>query len=145
MKISIGSDHGGFELKQILSKRLADSGNEVLDRGNFSPEPVDYPDIAAEVSKDVVENRADRGILICGTGIGMCNSASRFRRITTALCTNSYMAKMSRLHNNANILCLGGRVVGNELAWEISKAFLENEPIMNEKYIRRRKKVDSLP
>ena len=145
LKISIGSDHGGFELKQLLMDRIREEGHDVIDRGCESPDPVDYPDIAAEVSKDVMARTADRGILICGTGIGMSNSASRFDGIVAALCTNSYMAKMSRLHNAANVLCLGGRVVGSELAWDIVTSFLNNDPLEDERYVRRREKVRSLP
>ncbi len=144
MIISIGSDHGGFELKQELSRRLKDLDHKVFDRGCSSPESVDYPDIASLVASDIVSGKAQTGILICGTGIGMCNAASRIDGIIAALCTNSYMSKMARLHNDANILCLGGRVVGSELAWDITTSFLNNEPLMDEKYIRRRNKVDSI-
>lgn len=106
---------------------------------------MDYPDIAADVARDIVSGNAERGILVCGTGIGMSNAVSRFDGITAALCTNSYMAKMSRLHNDANVLCLGGRVIGDELAWEIVGEFIRGEPIVADKYVRRRSKVDSLP
>ncbi|MFW3146770.1 MAG: ribose 5-phosphate isomerase B [Thermoplasmatota archaeon] len=141
MKISIGSDHGGFQLKEFLKERLTGEGHEITDRGCPDPSSVDYPDIAFDVSKDVAGGFHQLGILICGTGIGMSNAASRVDGIVAALCTNAYMAEMARKHNDANILCLGGRVVGDELAWSIVLAFLDNEPLRNEKYIRRRKKV----
>ncbi len=143
MILSIGSDHGGFPLKVEICGRLREEGHEVIDEGCPSPDPVDYPEIAFSVADDVVKGRADLGILICGTGIGMSNASSRVNGIVAALCTNSFMARMSRLHNDANVLCLGGRVVGDELAWDIVKTFIENVPLTNEKYIRRRGKVSS--
>ncbi len=144
MLISIGSDHGGFELKQELVRRLNDSNHKVFDRGCSSPDPVDYPDIASLVASDIRSGKAQLGILICGTGIGMCNAVSKIDGIVSALCTNSYMARMARLHNDANILCLGGRVVGSELAADIVDSFLLNQPLMDEKYIRRREKVTKM-
>lgn len=143
MRLSLGSDHGGFPLKEEIHSRLRAEGHEVMDEGCPSPDAVDYPDIAFTVADDVVKGRADLGILFCGTGIGMSNAASRVDGIVAALCTNSFMARMSRLHNGANILCLGGRVVGDELAWDIVKTFIENVPLTDEKYIRRRGKVSS--
>jgi ribose 5-phosphate isomerase B len=142
--ISIGSDHGGFELKQELVKRLTENDHKIFDRGCSSPEAVDYPDIALLVTSDIVSGKSQMGILICGTGIGMCNAASRVDGIIAALCTNSYMARMSRLHNDANVLCLGGRVVGTELAFDIVDTFLQSQPLMDEKYLRRRAKVDRM-
>lgn len=144
MIISLGSDHGGFELRKELLVLLQSEGHEVIVRGNDDDSPVDYPDIAYRVAADVVENRSELGILICGTGIGMSNAASRVGGITAALCCNSYMARMARLHNDANILCLGGRVLGTELAWNIVTEFIENGPLMDEKYIRRREKVKAI-
>lgn len=144
MILSIGSDHGGFEMKQELKLRLVSDGHKVLDRGCISPDPVDYPDIAFLVSNDVVSGTAQLGILVCGTGIGMSNAASKVKGITAALCSNSYMSRMARLHNDANILCLGGRVIGSELAWDIINQFLGAEPLMDEKYVRRRSKVDRM-
>jgi ribose 5-phosphate isomerase B len=140
----MGSDHGGFELKQELKIRLRKEGHTVHDRGCVSPDPVDYPDIAYLVSNDIVSGKAQLGILVCGTGIGMSNAASRMEGIITALCTNSYMAKMARLHNDANMLCLGGRVIGSELAWDIVTKFISSEPLLDDKYVRRRSKVDDL-
>lgn len=144
MILTLGSDHGGFELKEDLKGRLEDIGHEVLDRGCYSTDAVDYPDIAEKVSNDIISGKAQLGILVCGTGIGMSNAAARIDGITAALCTNSYMAKMARLHNDANLLCLGGRVIGSELAWDMVQQFLSNDPLMDDKYIRRRSKVDSL-
>jgi len=144
MKISIGSDHGGFDLKQVIVQRLMEAGFEIIDRGCHDTNAVDYPDIAAVVSSDIMDGRADRGLLICGTGIGMCNAASRFDGIVAALCTNGYMARMARLHNDANILCMGGRVVGDEIAWEMTRIFLDTDTLTDDKYIRRRGRVRDL-
>ena len=144
MLLSLGSDHGGFELRKELLVLLQNEGHELIVRGNDDGSPVDYPDIAYQVSADVLEKRSELGILICGTGIGMSNAASRVDGITAALCCNSYMARMARLHNDANILCLGGRVLGTELAWDIVTEFIVNTPLMDEKYIIRRKKVKAI-
>lgn len=144
MLLSLGSDHGGFELRKELIVLLQNEGHELIVRGNDDGSPVDYPEIAYQVSADVLEKRSELGILICGTGIGMSNAASRVDGITAALCCNSYMARMARLHNDANILCLGGRVLGKELAWDIVTEFIGNMPLMDEKYIRRRKKVKAI-
>jgi ribose 5-phosphate isomerase B len=143
-RVSIGSDHGGFQLKEALRKRLRDKGHDVTDRGCPGPEAVDYPDIALSVCSDVTDGRSDIGVLICGTGIGMSNAANKVRGIVAALCTNEYMARMARQHNDANVLVLGGRVVGDELAFSIVEAFISSEPLMDERYVRRRDKVDRI-
>lgn len=141
MKISVGADHGGFHLKEVLRERLEREGHEVTDRGAFDPSSVDYPDIAFLVANDVKDGGAERGILICGTGIGMSNAASRVEGIVAALCTNEFMARMARFHNDANVLCMGARVIGDEVAWAITKEFLSHDPMTDDKYIRRRNKV----
>lgn len=139
MNIVIGSDHGGFELKEKLIPFIRSKGHTVIDRGCPDSNAVDYPNIAFETCSEITGGSADRGILICGTGIGMSNAAGKVKGIIAALCTDPYMAKMSRLHNDANVLCLGARVIGDELAKVIVEAWLENEPLMDEKYVRRRK------
>lgn len=127
MKIVIGSDHGGFELKEEIKLYLIGNRIEVEDVGIYSKETVDYPDIARKAI-EIFRNRSfDFGILLCGTGQGMAITANKHRGIRAALCTNSYLAKMARLHNNANFLCLGGRVIGIELAKEIVDTFLKTE------------------
>ena len=143
-RISIGSDHGGFELKEMLRNRLGSKGLSVTDRGCHDLKAVDYPDVAAMVCADVNGGSADAGILICGTGIGMSNAANRIEGIVAALCTNEYMARMAREHNDANVLVLGGRVVGYELAWSITESFLSSDPLPDAKYVRRREKVKAL-
>ncbi len=124
MRIAVGSDHAGFRLKERVKGYLESKGFEVLDLGTNSEESTHYPLFAKEVALAVQEGKADRGILICGTGIGMCITANKFRGIRAVLCLNEYMARMSRLHNDSNILCLGDRVVGEELALSILEVWL---------------------
>jgi ribose 5-phosphate isomerase B len=127
MKIIIGSDHGGFELKQIVVKHLTQLGHQVQDIGTHNNESVDYPEYAVQVARSVTDGRSDRGILICGSGIGMCMTANRITGARAALVSEPYAARMSRRHNDSNILCLGGRLVGDQLALEIVNAWLQEE------------------
>ena len=127
MKIAIGADHAGFYLKEKIKEFLQSKGYEVIDMGTHSTESVHYPDFAKKVALAVQRGEADRGILVCGTGIGMSITANKFKGIRAALCTNEYMARMSRRHNDANVLCLGERVLGVELALSIVEAWLEEE------------------
>ncbi len=125
MTIAIGSDHAGYTLKERIKEFLLDKGYEVIDLGASSEESTHYPLFAREVALAVQEARAERGILVCGTGIGMSITANKFRGVRAALCLNEYMARMSRLHNDANVLCLGGRVLGEDLALSIVEVWLE--------------------
>ena len=125
-KIIIGSDHGGFSLKEEIIKYLNNAGLDVEDAGCDSPESCDYPVYAGKVVRKVLDGEG-RGILICGTGLGMSYSANRTPGIRAALCVNEYMARMSRLHNNANILVLGARVVGVGLALDIVDVWLKTD------------------
>ena len=128
MKITIGSDHGAVELKEEIKKVLAEfEGVEVKDVGTFGKESVDYPDIAEKVCADVVSGAADRGIVLCGTGIGISISANKIKGIRCALCNEIYSAKMSREHNNANVLAMGGRVIGSEVAAQIVRTWMTTE------------------
>lgn len=127
MKIAIGCDHGGFDLKKVLVSYLQDEGHEVLDQGTFSEESVDYPDFSNKVCQSVRSGESDRGILICGTGIGMSIAANRYKDIRAALCHEAFTARMSREHNNANILCLGARVIGVEVALDIVRTWCITE------------------
>lgn len=127
MKIAIGSDHAGFELKQKLIEYLSNKGLEVINVGTNSSESVDYPDFAKEVGKLVVNKDVDYGILICGTGIGMSIAANKIKGVRAALCTIPEMGKLARNHNNANVLVLPGRLVGYELATWIVDAFFNAE------------------
>ena len=128
MKITIGSDHGAVELKEEVKKVLAEfEGVEVKDVGTFGKESVDYPDIAEKVCADVVSGAADRGIVLCGTGLGISIAANKIKGIRCALCGDVYSAKMSREHNNSNVLAMGGRVTGFGPAGEIVRAWMMTE------------------
>ena len=124
-RIVIGSDHGGLELKRQLCESLAERGWEVDDVGCSSTSSVDYPDFAVVVASRIARGEAPFGVLICGTGIGMCVAANRHRGVRAALCHEGYSARMARAHNDANVLCMGGRVVGSDLAREVLATFLE--------------------
>jgi ribose 5-phosphate isomerase B len=126
MKIAIGSDHRGLELKQKVIKLVTDAGNEYKDFGAYSEARVDYPNIAEAVGKAVVSGQFDRGILICGTGIGMCIAANKVKGIRAGLAVNEFMALRSRQHNDANILCLGAENDESQLA-QMVKAFLTTQ------------------
>ncbi|HBT97144.1 MAG TPA: ribose 5-phosphate isomerase B [Desulfobulbaceae bacterium] len=123
-KIAIGSDHGGFELKERLKVVLAEAGCVITDVGCPSPAAVDYPDIAQALLRILASGACQHGILICGTGIGMSIAANRDRRFRAALCHDEYTARMSREHNDANILCLGARVIGAGVAEGIVRTWL---------------------
>ena len=127
MKIAIAADHGGFELKDSMVEYIKSLGNEVVDLGTNSADSVDYPDYAKKVCEEIQKGNSDLGILICGTGIGMSLAANKFEGIRAACVSDVYSAKMSRNHNNANVLCIGARVIGDEVAKLITKTFLENE------------------
>ena len=126
-KIGIASDHAGYEMKEFLVGYLGAQGYEVLDFGTDSPESVDYPDIAEKTCEKVTSGEADKAILICGTGVGISISANKIKGIRAALCGDWYSAKYTRLHNDANVLCMGGRVIGAGLAAEIVDVFLDTE------------------
>ncbi|MFH0976083.1 MAG: ribose 5-phosphate isomerase B [Spirochaetota bacterium] len=125
-KIIVGSDHGGFELKSIILRHLRDSGLDVEDAGCHSQDSCDYPVYGKIVADKVIEAKC-RGILLCGTGIGMSIVANRIPGIRAALCHNEYTARMSRMHNDANILILGARVIGSGLAIDIVNIWLNTE------------------
>jgi ribose 5-phosphate isomerase B len=125
--IVIASDHGGFILKEAIKKFLAEQKYDVQDLGTSSPDSVDYPDFAHRLAGAMERREADMGILVCGSGIGMAMAANRHRGIRAAVCTNEYMAAVARKHNDANVLCLGERVVGVDLARAIVTAFLHND------------------
>lgn len=124
--IFLGSDHAGYELKQFLTAELQALGHTVIDKGCHSKESCDYPHFAREVCQAVLKDNAP-GILICGTGLGMSMAANRIPGIRAALCTVEIMARLARRHNNANVLCMGERIVGRELALAIALAFLDTD------------------
>ena len=127
MKIAIGADHGGYSLKEILIEDLKSSGYDLEDFGTYSTDSVDYPDFSQKVCNQVTQGQADLGILICGTGIGMSIAANKHQGIRAALCGDVYSAKLTRQHNNSNVLCLGARVIGDELAKMIVHTWLDAE------------------
>lgn len=143
MKIAIGSDHAGLALKGELVSLLKDMGADVTDMGTDTPESVDYPDFGDKVSSAVSKGEVDRGVLICGTGIGMSIVANKHRNVRAALCSEPFSARMSRLHNDANILVLGGRVVGSELAKDIARVWMET-PFEGGRHQRRLQKISSI-
>ncbi len=127
MKIALGSDHGGFHLKEHLKQYLQDEGVTVLDCGTFSEASCDYPDLAAKVCGAIGQGQAERGLLVCGTGLGMCIAANKCPGIRAAVVTDEYSAGKSREHNDANVLCLGERVVGFGLAESLTDVWLRTE------------------
>jgi ribose 5-phosphate isomerase B len=127
MKISIGSDHAGFELKQTVAAWLKGAGHEVIDNGTNSAGSVDYPDFAELVAKDVVQGKVERGILVCGSGVGVTIVANKIKGIRAANCYNEEIAIASRAHNNANVLSLGARFLNEDLSIKIVEAWLGTE------------------
>ena len=125
--IALGSDHAGFDLKEALKSSLEEKGYDVLDKGCFTTKPCDYPDFAQKVAESVSEGIASCGILVCGTGIGMSIAANKCDRIRAALCRNEYEAQMSRNHNDANVICIGARIIQKEVALRIVDKFLRSE------------------
>ena len=134
-KIIIGSDHGGFNLKNSIVKYLESNGFEVLDLGCYSPESCDYPVVAQAVANEVLSS-GEKGILICGTGIGVSIAANRFSGIRASHCTDTFTARMTRMHNDSNILCLGERITGVGLALDIVDIWL-NTPFEGGRHQKR--------
>lgn len=127
MKIAVASDHGGYELKENIKAYLESRDIQILDLGTDSEESVDYPVFGKACAEAVASGKADRGIVCCGTGIGISIAANKVKGIRCALCTDVHMAEMSRKHNNANVLALGGRTTEKDKALEITKAWLDTE------------------
>jgi ribose 5-phosphate isomerase B len=140
MKIAIGCDHAGLELKNEIIKVLSGLGIDCIDYGTNTPESVDYPDFGEKVSEAVSSGEIERGILICGTGIGMSIVANKFPGIRASLCNDLFTAQMSRRHNDANVLVIGGRIVGKDLAKEIVKTWV-NTPFDGSRHVNRLKKI----
>lgn len=125
--IAIGSDHGGFEYKNLISEHLKKKNIEVIDVGTYSKTSCDYPEIARKVTAAITENNAQKGILICGSGIGMSIVANKAKGIRAALCSETTSARLSRQHNNSNVLCMGQRLIGETMALEIVDTWLDTE------------------
>ncbi len=125
--IGIGNDHAAVELKQAICEHLRERGTEFIDYGIAAGEKIDYPDMAERVCRDVVSGKLEKAILLCGTGIGISISANKIKGIRACACSETFSAKYTRLHNDANVICMGGRVVGPGLACEIVDLFLDTE------------------
>lgn len=143
MKIAIGSDHGGFHLKEEVTRFLTEQGLEYEDFGCFSADSVDYPDIALKLAKSVAAGEHRLGILMCGTGLGVNIAANKVRGIRAAQCHDTFSARMAREHNDANILTMGGRVIGPDLAREIVRVFLATSHPAAERHDRRIAKISA--
>ncbi|MCD4653172.1 ribose 5-phosphate isomerase B [bacterium] len=143
MKIAIGCDHAGFDLKPMLVNHLRFRQIDILDMGTNSSESVDYPDIAEKVARNVVAGKADLGILICGTGLGMAISANKVSGIRAVTLSEPYSAKMARAHNNANIMTFGSRVIGRELAAMIVDVFIDTS-FEGDRHNRRVNKISNI-
>jgi ribose 5-phosphate isomerase B len=141
MRIAIGADHAGFELKEQLKQRIADAGHAVLDLGTDSTESVDYPDYSAAVGRAILAGRADRGIVVCGSGAGAAIAANKLDGIRCAQAADTYTAHQAVEHDDINVLALAARVTGVALAEEIVDAYLGAEFIADERYVRRLNKV----
>ncbi|MFN7942482.1 MAG: ribose 5-phosphate isomerase B [Thermoanaerobaculia bacterium] len=144
MRVALGADHAGFELKQRLARVLTEAGHEVVDLGTDSAASVDYPDFAAAVAHAVAGGRAERGVLVCGTGVGMAIGANRVPGVRAVAADGLYVARLARAHNDANVLALGARVVAPEHAEAILAAFFST-PFEGGRHQRRVAKLDGVP
>ena len=142
MKIVIASDHGGLRLKNELALLLTKGGHQVEDLGTHTDASCDYPDFAHAVAKKVAAKESELGILVCGTGVGMAITANRHAGVRAVVCSDTYTAKLSRSHNDANVLCIGERVVGSGLAWEIVSAWIAEPASTDERHTKRRSKIE---
>ena len=143
MKIAIGSDHAAFDVRKIVAQALRKDGHDVTEMGAPSTESYDYPDAAKAVGEAVVGGKAQQGILLCGTGIGVCISANKIHGIRAALCHDEFTTRMAREHNDANVLCLGGRVLAPEKAVELARLYLAT-PFAGGRHQRRVDKIMAL-
>jgi len=140
--IAIGSDHGGFDLKVAVMEHLKERGLECKDFGCYDLSSCDYPEFGRAVAEAVAAGECEKGIVVCTTGIGISIAANKVSGVRCALCTNAYLAKMTRLHNDANVLALGGGITGKNLAMEIVDTFLDTEFSQGENHIRRIGKIE---
>jgi len=144
MRVAIGADHAGFEFKGLIIHHLADAGHELVDVGTHSREPVDYPDYARAVAEAILSGSAERGILVCGSGVGACVAANKLAGIRAGLCHDTYSARQGVEHDDMNVLCLGARVIGPELALELVSTFLAARFSGEERHRRRLAKIEAL-
>ena len=144
MRIAVGADHAGFQLKQNIAAYLRELGHEVIDLGTTSTEPVDYPDYAEAVGKTMLEGHAERAVLICGSGVGASVSANKLPGIRGAMCHDTYSAHQGVEHDDMNVLVLGARIIGVELARELVRTFLAAKFTHEERHVRRVGKIKAL-
>lgn len=144
MRVAIGADHAGFEMKRDLAGRLAQAGHEMLDLGTHSTAAVDYPDIAEAVATAIRNGQVDRGIIVCGSGAGVSVAATKFPGVRAAVCHDGYTARQAVEHDDVNVLCLGARVIGPQLAWTLVEAFLAAAFSGEERHMRRLAKIDAI-
>jgi ribose 5-phosphate isomerase B len=144
MRIAVGSDHAGYNLKEHLASWLAESGHAVYDLGTHTGDPVDYPDYAASVAQAVLDGRADRGIIVCGSGAGASIAANKLRGIRAAVAHDSYTAHQMVEHDDVNVLCLGSRVIGEALAEDLIKTFIDATFSREDRHVRRLDKIRAL-
>lgn len=142
MKVAIASDHAGVDLRKRLVDLAKRLGHECLELDGHNRQSYEYPEASDAVCAEVLSGRADFGVLVCGTGIGVSIRANRHRWIRAAVCTSTEMARLAREHNHANVLCLGARILGDEQAFEITKVFLETDPDRSERHERRTSRLD---
>ena len=141
MRIALACDHGGFPLKARIRSVIESLGYAVVDCGTASPSPVDYPDYARKVGEALLAGRADRGILLCGSGVGICVAANKIPGIRAGVCHDGYSAHQGVEHDDMNVLCLGARIIGDELAVELVQAFLKAQFTQEDRHVRRLQKV----
>ena len=144
MKVAVACDHGGFPLKEAVLEAIQEAGHEALDLGIYAPESVDFPDYAKKAGKALQAGKANRANLMCGSGVGVCIAANKLTGCYSAICHDTYSAHQGVEHDQMNALCLGGRIVGTELAKDIVKAFLSAQPLETERHVRRFNKIKAI-
>ncbi len=144
MRVAVGFDHAGFPLKETILEAVRQAGHEPLDMGTFDTQRVDYPDYAEKVGRAIQEGRAERGIVVCGSGVGACIAANKMKGIFACLCHDTYSAHQGVEHDRMNVLCLGGRIIGPELARELVLAFLSAYFLEEDRFIRRIQKIEAI-
>lgn len=143
LKIVIAADHGGYELKNKLFRWLKDNNYDAVDLGNDRYDPGDdYPDFAASAARQISEGKAGKGIILCGSGVGACITANKFKNVRASVCHDTYSAHQGVEHDNMNVVCIGARIIGENLAIEIVKAFVEANFINEERFLRRLDKLN---
>jgi ribose 5-phosphate isomerase B len=141
MTVAVASDHAGFELKQLLVKQLADDGHVILDLGSHTDQPSDYPDHARAVGATLRAGKAERGIVVCGSGVGACIAANKIKGVRAGVCHDAYSAHQGVEHDDMNVLCLGARVIGSALALDIARLFLQAKFTNEDRHRRRVQKI----